>query len=144
MCQVLTENDIARRYQKASKKGQQIRIMADLNDCSVQEIKEILQRNGIETMTATIKKNIHSKMETKAENTDISKDAEKGNVSNMNKNKEMLVLPGHVMAALTDKIDQLQEQEKEITNKISELTEKLHSVQDAQVEIEQFIEEFNK
>lgn len=147
MCLVLTEKDIVSRYLKATKKDQQIRIMADLNDCSVKEIKDILIENGVYTPTAEIKKKSNTKKETLTENIVKSMNLDLQRNENMSKNAESkeikLLLPGHVMAALTDKIDQLKEQEEEIQNKIAELQDKLHNTQDAQVEIEKFIEEFN-
>lgn len=43
-----TERDICYMYRHAIKPAEQIEIMAELNGCSVEKIKDVLERNGIE------------------------------------------------------------------------------------------------
>lgn len=43
----MSENEIVRDYRTAKKKREQIGILADLNGCSREQIREILLRNGI-------------------------------------------------------------------------------------------------
>lgn len=43
----MTENEIVRDFRTAKKKREQIGILADLNACSREQIREILLRNGI-------------------------------------------------------------------------------------------------
>jgi len=44
----MTENEIVKSYKQATKKVQQIGILADLNLCSKKEIRAILEKNGCE------------------------------------------------------------------------------------------------
>ena len=44
----MTPGEICREYRQAKKKAAQIGILADLNSCSKDEIREVLQRNGIQ------------------------------------------------------------------------------------------------
>ena len=43
----MTEDEIVVRYRQAKKKGEQIKILADLNACGVDVIKGILEEHGI-------------------------------------------------------------------------------------------------
>lgn len=145
MCLVLTDAEIVQRYKNAEKKEQQIRIMADLNDCSVQEIKDTLKRNGIRM--AEIKKKTNSTKESISENLIKSMDLDLQSGSDVSKNgtsKELsFKLPVYVMAALTDRVDQLKEQEESIQATIEDLEIKLRKVKEAQKEISSFIEDHN-
>ena len=42
-----TERDICYMYRHSRKPSEQIKIMAELNGCSVEKIKDVLKRNGI-------------------------------------------------------------------------------------------------
>jgi hypothetical protein len=42
----MTENEIVKSYKQATKKVQQIGILADLNLCSKKEIRDLLEQNG--------------------------------------------------------------------------------------------------
>ena len=48
----MTENEIVRNYQQAKRKGQQIEILADLNQVSKDTIKAILRENRIDMRSA--------------------------------------------------------------------------------------------
>lgn len=43
----MSENEIVRNFKEAKKKREQIGILAELNQCSQEQIREILLRNGI-------------------------------------------------------------------------------------------------
>ena len=44
----MTEAEIVKSYQRAEKKREQIKILAELNDCPKQDIRDILEKNGEE------------------------------------------------------------------------------------------------
>lgn len=43
----MSDKEILRSYNDAASKSKQIKILADLNACSTQQIKDVLSRNGI-------------------------------------------------------------------------------------------------
>lgn len=47
-----TERDICYMYRHAIKPAEQIRILAELNGCSEEEIRDVLEHNGIEPVGA--------------------------------------------------------------------------------------------
>ena len=48
----MTPGEICREYRQAKKKAAQVGILADLNSCSKAEIRDILQRHGIQARVA--------------------------------------------------------------------------------------------
>lgn len=43
----MTEQEIVNKYNRAESKSKQIKILAELNACSTQQIKDVLSKNGI-------------------------------------------------------------------------------------------------
>lgn len=45
----MSDSEIVVRYNQAKEKGKQVKILAELNDCSVERIIDILVANGVDT-----------------------------------------------------------------------------------------------
>ena len=45
---IMSDEEIVKSFKEAAYKGQQIGILADLNDCNPSQIHEVLERNGVD------------------------------------------------------------------------------------------------
>ena len=75
---LMSDFEIVRDYKAAAKKGKQIGILADMNGCSREKIREVLRRNGISEAELPGKPG----RKPTAEETEIFKPAKKVEVEN--------------------------------------------------------------
>jgi len=106
----MTNNEICRNYRAAKNKPEQIKILADMNCTSVDEIKKILIAGG-EAVEQLPKTNRGKKKEEKAGNDEIKPEVEKSEVN-------ILVLPESVTDALEKELEFLDIQIKTTIEKL--------------------------
>jgi len=150
-----TEKEIIDQYKDAKDKRKAIKILADQYCCTPGDIRELLDRNGIEVPKTLKRKNAQSEMET--ENTETSNSKEKESKSTENaenalseketnaseeskKFKEItLPLGGYVIVALTDAVESYAKEMDQKRLQIEKLQIEINNLQAASEEIEQFI-----
>ena len=70
----MTNEEITARYRQAKNKGEQVQILADLNDCPVERIIGILTANGIDNRNFNI---LRHKLKKEKKVDDLRKDCKK-------------------------------------------------------------------
>lgn len=109
----MNENEIVRSYRESKNKKQQIDILADINCCKPEQIKEILKKNGVDLRGGNYraKKEETPKEETMKENVPERK---------IEIPEEQIVkdkLPRIVRKTLEEDLDFIEEQLKELIEK---------------------------
>lgn len=150
-----TEKEIIDQYKDAKDKRKVVKILADQYCCTSGDIRELLDRNGIEVPKAHKRKNAQSDMETENAETSNSKEKESKSVENAEnalseeetntpeeskKFKEItLPLGGYVIVALTDAVESYAKEMDQKRLQIEKLQIEINNLQAASEEIEQFI-----
>lgn len=112
---IMTEDEIVNSYKNAISKGKQLRILAELNECATNHIKDILIKNNIEIVTPGRKKKAE---EEKKEDEELKKENE---VVKDENNTVQHEVPEAVLDLCKEKIAEIESQITELQNKKEEL-----------------------
>lgn len=102
MALAMSNDEIVVRYKQAKNKGDQVQILAELNDCPIEHIIGILVANGEDNRKFNHLRGQLKKEETQKEQVEVHKEQSEAEQSKTEK------VPKAVIAAVEDKITELQ------------------------------------
>lgn len=150
----MNENEIVRSFKEAKKKREQIGILAELNSCSRDKIRDILIRNGISEAELPAKKGRRSAAETEEIQQQLKKNRTKVDELHSEKREpaaeqveEAVKEPRSISELLTDDAEKTTCMVPEIViqlcrNRIHEIVQGINEMSREKKELQEFLDEF--
>jgi ribosomal protein L16 Arg81 hydroxylase len=110
----MNENEIVKNYRESKNKKQQIDILADMNCCSPEQIKEILKKNGVDLRGGNYRA---KKEETPKEDAKAASPVPERKIEIPEEQIVKNKLPRIVRKTLEEDLDFIEEQLKELIEK---------------------------